>query len=151
VPLITAMIGDVTGGWLTDTLYRRTKRLKFSRRMVAAPAYLGAAAFLVPAALTGDAMTAIFCLAASNFFLEMVLGPAWAVPMDVAGASSGTVTGVMNMTGAIGASLSPLVFAALVQHGSWIAPFLVTAGILTIGALIWIFLIDPERSVVGAK
>ena len=151
VPLITAMIGDVTGGWLTDTLYRHTKRLKFSRRMVAAPAYLGAAAFLVPAALTGDAMTAIFCLAASNFFLEMVLGPAWAVPMDVAGASSGTVTGVMNMTGAIGASLSPLVFAALVQHGSWIAPFLVTAGILTIGALIWIFLIDPERSVVGAK
>ena len=28
VPLIAAMIGDVTGGWLTDSLYRRTKRLK---------------------------------------------------------------------------------------------------------------------------
>jgi len=55
------------------------------------------------------------------------------------------------MTGAVGASLSPLVFAALVQNGSWIAPFLVTACILVVGALIWIFLIDPERSVVGAK
>ena len=41
-------------------------------------------------------------------------------------------------------------FGALVQHGSWIAPFLVTAGVLA-GALIWIFLIDPERSVVGAQ
>lgn len=151
VPLITAMIGDITGGWLTDTLYRRTRRLKFSRRFVAALAYLGAATFLVPAALTGDAMTAIFCLAASNFFLEMVLGPAWAVPMDVAGASSGTVTGVMNMTGAVGAAISPLVFAALVERGSWAAPFLVTAGLLVIGALIWIFLIDPERSVVDAR
>ncbi len=151
VPLITAMIGDIAGGLLTDTLYRRTKRLKFSRRIVAAPALLGAAVFLVPAGLTADAMTAIACLAASNFFLEMVLGPAWAVPMDVAGASSGTVTGVMNMTGAVGASLSPLVFGTLVQHGSWIAPFLVTAGVLVTGALIWIFLIDPERSVVSSR
>jgi sugar phosphate permease len=151
VPLITAMIGDIVGGTLTDALFRRTKRLKFSRRVVAAPALLGAAAFLIPAAMTSEAMTAIICLAASNFFLEMVLGPAWAVPMDVAGPSSGTVTGVMNMTGAIGASISPLVFGTLVQHGSWIAPFFVTAAILVTGALIWIFLIDPEKSVVDGR
>ena len=148
VPLVTAMIGDIVGGALTDTLYRRTKRLTFSRRVVAAPALLGAAVFLIPAATTSDAMTAIICLAASNFFLDMVLGPAWAVPMDVAGPSSGTVTGVMNMTGAVGASISPLVFGMLVQHGSWIAPFFVTAAVLVTGALIWIFLIDPEKSVV---
>jgi sugar phosphate permease len=148
VPLVTAMIGDIVGGALTDTLYRRTKRLTFSRRVVAAPALLGAAVFLIPAATTSDAVTAIICLAASNFFLDMVLGPAWAVPMDVAGPSSGTVTGVMNMMGAVGASISPLVFGMLVQHGSWIAPFFVTAAVLVTGALIWIFLIDPEKSVV---
>jgi sugar phosphate permease len=151
VPLITAMIGDILGGALTDALYRRTKRLNFSRRVVAAPALLGAAVFLIPAATTSSAVTAIVCLAASNFFLEMVLGPAWAVPMDVAGPSSGTVTGVMNMTGAVGASISPLVFGALVQHGSWIAPFFVTAAVLVTGALIWIFLIDPEKSVVDGR
>jgi sugar phosphate permease len=148
VPLVTAMIGDILGGVLTDTLFRRTKRLAFSRRVVAAPALLGAALCLVPAATTGDAVTAIIWLAASNLFLEMVLGPAWAVPMDVAGPSSGTVTGVMNMTGAVGASFSPLVFGMLVQRGSWIAPFFVTAAVLITGALIWIFLIDPEKSVV---
>jgi sugar phosphate permease len=150
VPLVTAMIGDIVGGVLTDTVYRRTGRLKFSRRVVAAPALLGAAVFLVPAATTTDAMSAILCLAASNFFLDMVLGPAWAVPMDVGGASSGTVTGVMNMAGAVGASISPLVFGMLVQQGSWIAPFFVTAIVLVAGALIWIFLIDPEQSVVNA-
>jgi hypothetical protein len=31
----------------------------------------------------------------------------------------------------------------------WIMPFFVSAGVLTTGALIWIFLINPERSVVG--
>jgi MFS family permease len=54
----------------------------------------------------------------------------------------------MNMMGAVGASISPLVFGMLVQHGSWIAPFFVTAAVLVTGALIWIFLIDPEKSVV---
>ena len=149
IPLITAMIGDIAGGMLTDTLFKRTNRLTFSRRAVAAPALLGAAVFLVPAATASSALTAIICLAASNFFLEMVLGPAWAVPMDVAGPSSGTVTGVMNMTGAVGASISPLVFGMLVQRGSWTAPFLVTAAVLILGALIWILLLNPEKSVVS--
>ena len=149
IPLITAMIGDIAGGMLTDTLFKRTNRLTFSRRAVAAPALLGAAVFLVPAATASSALTAIICLAASNFFLEMVLGPAWAVPMDVAGPSSGTVTGVMNMTGAVGASISPLVFGMLVQRGSWTAPFFVTAAVLILGALIWILLLNPEKSVVS--
>jgi MFS family permease len=69
--------------------------------------------------------------------------------MDVGGASSGTVTGVMNMSGAVGASISPLVFGTLVQQGSWIAPFFVTAAVLVAGAFIWIFLINPEKSVVA--
>ena len=35
--------------------------------------------------------------------------------------------------------------------GSWVAPFYVTAGVLASGSLIWIFLIDPEKSVVGSS
>jgi hypothetical protein len=43
------------------------------------------------------------------------------------------------------------VFGMLVQRGSWITPFFVTAGVLIGGALIWTFLIDPERSVVAPE
>jgi MFS family permease len=150
-PLVAAMIGDVAGGALTDAIYRRTGRLSLARRAVAAPAMVLAALLLIPAATTGDTVTAILCLSASNFFLELVLGPAWAVPMDVGGSFSGIVTAVMNMMGAIGASISPLVFGMLVQRGSWIAPFFVTAGVLVGGALVWTFLIDPERSVVDRE
>lgn len=53
------------------------------------------------------------------------------------------------MVGAVGASISPLVFGMLVERGSWTAPFYVTAGVLVTGSLVWIFLIDPEKSVVG--
>jgi sugar phosphate permease len=148
VPLIAAMIGDLVGGLLTDALVRRTGRLAWSRRIVAAPALLGAAVFLVPAAVAHAVGTAIICLAVSNFCLEMVLGPAWAVPMDVAGLWSGTVAAIMNTAGAVGASISPLVFATLVEHGSWITPFVVTAAVLVIGALIWSFLIDAGKPLV---
>ena len=54
VPLIAAMIGDLAGGLLTDALLRNTGRLAWSRRIVAAPALLGAAVFLVPRACGGD-------------------------------------------------------------------------------------------------
>lgn len=150
IPLLVGMVGDIAGGSLTDSVYRKTGKLKFARRIVAAPCMLASAACLIPAATTQSASIAVVCLTASLFFLEMVIGPAWAVPMDVGGEYSGTVTGVMNMAGALAASLSPVVFGFFAQRGFWIAPFLVTAGMLLTGALIWTFLIDPEKSVVKA-
>ena len=148
LPLFAGMAGDVVGGALTDVLFRRTGNARFARRVVAAPAMLVSGLFLIPAATTHDTWTCIACLAASFFFLEWVIGPAWAVPMDVGGQFSGTVTGVMNMAGALGASLTPLVFGYFIQRGSWVTPFFVTTGVMALGTLVWLFLIDPEKSVV---
>jgi sugar phosphate permease len=150
LPLLVGMVGDVVGGTLTDAAFKRTGNLRFARRIVAAPAMLISALFLIPAATTVTASTAVLCLTGSLFFLELVIGPAWAVPMDVGGEYSGTVTGVMNMAGSLAASMSPIVFGSLAERGYWIAPFFVTATVLLTGACIWTFLIDPERSVVAA-
>ena len=68
--------------------------------------------------------------------------------MDVGGQFSGTVTGVMNMAGALAASFTPLIFGYYFGKGSWMIPFFITSGIMLIGALIWTFLINPEKSVV---
>jgi len=148
IPLLVGMVGDLAGGALTDALYKRTGRLRFSRRLVAAPAMLLSGALVIPAATTRNALASVLYLAASFFFLELVVGPAWAVPMDVGGSFSGTVSGVMNGAGALAASLTPLIFGYFFDRGSWIVPFLVTAGVMAIGALLWTFLIDPERSVI---
>jgi sugar phosphate permease len=96
-------------------------------------------------------VTSILYLAASFFFLEWVIGPAWAVPMDIGGKFSGTVTGVMNMVGAIGGSLAAIVYGTLFDRGLWVTPFFVSAGVMALGALIWIFLIDPDNSIVEAN
>ncbi len=147
LPLVAGMVGDLLGGSLTDGIYKRTGKLKFARRVVAGPAMLASGVCLIPAALTHHSMTAIFCLTASLFFLELVISPAWAVPMDVGGQFSGTVSGLMNMAGALVASVSPIIFGYLVQRGEWIAPFFISAGVLLMGAVFWTFLVNPERSV----
>jgi sugar phosphate permease len=148
LPLLAGMGGDILGGTLTDRVYRKTGKLKFSRRIVAAPSMLASGICLIPAAVVHSAWTAILCLTASLFFLELVISPAWAVPMDVGGEYSGTVSSVMNMAGSLAASVSPIIFGVLVQRGSWIAPFFVSAGVLLMGSFIWAFLIDPGKSVV---
>jgi len=149
VPLVAGMVADLLGGKLTDLVYKKTGRLRFARRVVAAPAMLASGCFLIPAALVSNPWTAILCLTGSLFCLELVIGPAWAVSMDVGGEFSGTVSGVMNMAGSFAASLFPIIFGLLVQRGLWIAPFFVSAAVLLCGATIWTFLIDPEKSVVN--
>ena len=148
VPLLAGMAGDIIGGTISDMILKSTGSARLARRVVAAPGFLLASAFVIPAALTANRLSSILCLAASFFFLEWVIGPAWAVPMDVGGQFSGTVTGVMNMVGALGGASTAVVYGSLFNRGYWVAPFLVSAGVMIVGALIWIFLIDPEQSVV---
>jgi sugar phosphate permease len=151
IPLFAGMLGDVVGGSLSDIILKRTRNAKLARRGIAAPGFLLAGAFVIPAAMVSDTTLSILCLALSFFFLEWVIGPAWAVPMDVGGRFSGTVTGVMNMAGALAASYTAIVYGALFGAGYWVAPFLVSAAVMALGALIWLFLIDPDKSVVDAE
>jgi sugar phosphate permease len=151
LPLFIGMTGDVVGGWLTDKIYHKTGNARLARRAVAAPAFVLAGAFSIPAAMTSDTLTCLLFIAASFFSLEMVIGPAWAVPMDVGGQFSGTVTGIMNMFGALAASMTALIYGYMFGKEMWVAPFVLSSGVMVLGALIWIFLIDPEKSVVEAR
>jgi MFS family permease len=82
------------------------------------------------------------------FFLECTIGPSWAVPMDTGGKYSGTVSGMMNMAGNIGAAISPIVFGYLApQGGNWAAPFIVAACLLVAGSAVWAFWIDPDKAI----
>ena len=151
LPLWAGVVGDTVGGLATDWLLAKSGNIKFSRRAVAITGMLGCAVFIVPAAMTEDAYTAVYCLTVAMFFLECTIGPSWAVPMDMGGEHSGTVSGMMNMAGNIGGALSPIVFGVLVQFGSWQTPFIVAASLLVIGAAVWGFWLDPSTSVVEKK
>lgn len=147
IPLLAGTIGDTVGGWLSDVLWKKTGRGKFSRRVVAMFGMLMAAAFMIPGAMTDSPNLAVGLLACSLFGLEMAVGVYWAVALDVGHEYAGTVSGMMNSIGNAGSFVSPLLFGAIVQYtGSWVYPFLIAAAILVVGALLWLKT-DPELSV----
>src|SRR5580700_5349483 len=148
IPLAAMVIGNTVGGLATDWLLHKTGNTRFARRSVAITGMVGCATFIVLAALAESAQTAVYCLTGAAFFLECTIGPSWSVPMDTAGEHSGTVSGMMNMAGNIGGALSPVVFGYLADAGYWHAQFVVAAILLILGASIWAFWLDPERSLV---
>lgn len=147
LPLLAGTLGDTLGGWLSDKIWARTKRGKFSRRVVAISGLLIAAAFMLPGAMTDSAYMAVFMLACSLFGLEMAIGVYWAVCLDVGHEYAGTVSGMMNSIGNLGSALSPLMFGIILQvTGSWVYPFIVASVLLVVGAALWMR-VDPETSV----
>ncbi|MDR3562161.1 MAG: MFS transporter [Negativicutes bacterium] len=148
LPLLAGTIGDTLGGWLSDKIWLKTGKGKFSRRVVAICGLLVAAAFMIPGALTDSANLAVFLLACSLFGLEMAVGVYWAVCLDVGHEYAGTVSGMMNCIGNVGSFGSPLVFGMIVQYtGSWVYPFILASGFLVIGSILWLWT-NPEISIV---
>jgi sugar phosphate permease len=148
LPLMAGAVGGVTGGAVSDWLYKRTGNLRKARRIVCVTSMLGSAAFLMPSALLDKPGVVVWCMSGSVFSLSMVLGPAWAVAMDIGKEYSGSVSATMNMVGTGFGAISPIVFGFLAEKGMWIAPFVIATGVLIAGAFIWGLLVDPEKSVV---
>ncbi len=134
LPLLAATLGDLAGGWLSDTLLRRTGRINFSRRSVAIAGFLIGAFSILPAALTSNPQLSVIFSCFAFFGIEVTVGVSWAIPLDVGGDCAGSVSSVMNMCGNIGGAISPTALAYLVKAYGWNAPFLVTSALCVAGA-----------------
>ena len=78
----------------------------------------------------------ILSLGAAFFCAEIVIGPMWSIPMDIAGKFSGTAAGMMNTGSALAAILSPIAFGYIIDAtGNWQLPFAGSLGFLLLGAL----------------
>lgn len=149
LPLLAGTAADLTGGWLSDLLCRRTGNLTLSRRLVGIAGFLIAAAGIIPATLTHDPRTcvAFSCLAFGG--LELTVGVSWAIPLDIGGDFAGSTASVMNMCGNVGAAISPALLAYLVKGYGWNVPFFVSSALCLIGAFIYCK-IDASKSIFAA-
>jgi MFS family permease len=142
---LAGVIGDTLGGVLSDRILRRTGDRDAARRNVIVAGMLGGFLFLVPVMLVDNVNLAAISLAAAFFFVELVVAPIWAVPMDIAPKYSGSASGMMNFGFGIAGIISPLVFGYLIDHtGSWTLPFAGSIFLLLLGAGL-AFRMHPDR------
>ncbi len=106
--------------------------------------FVGALLSLLPILFSHDIATVTLCLSGGFFFAELVIGPIWSVPMDIAPKYSGTAAGLMNTGSALAAIVSPLVAGYVIDAtGNWYLPFLMSMGLLLLGGFC-AFLMHPE-------
>jgi sugar phosphate permease len=138
--------GDYLGGVLSDAILRRSGDLRAARCDLVRWAFLASLVCVLPIFLTHDLTIVVISLAAAFFFAEIVIGPMWAIPMDIAPKYSGTASGFMNTGSALAAVLSPLAFGVIIDvTGNWNLPFIGSMGLLFVGASLT-SIMHPERA-----
>jgi MFS family permease len=139
------VVGDTLGGVLSDAVLKRTGNVRLARLGVTVLGFGGALVSLLPILFLHDITTVALCLSGGFFFAELVIGPMWAVPMDIAPRYAGTAAGLMNSGSALAAIVSPLVAGYVIDvTGNWYLPFLMSMGLLLLGAMT-AFLMHPEQ------
>jgi len=137
--------GDYLGGVLSDAILHRTGDVRKARCQLVMWAFLASFACVIPIFMTNDLTIVVLSLAAAFFFAEIVIGPMWAIPMDIAPQYSGTASGFMNTGSALAAVLSPLAFGFIIDAtGNWNLPFAGSMGLLLTGAALTVTM-HPER------
>jgi MFS family permease len=131
------VVGDTLGGVVSDKLLTRTGNLKVARSYMIATCMLLTLLSLLPIMFTHNVYVSILCLSSGFFFLEMTIGPMWAVPMDIAPEFAGTASGMMNSGSALSAIISPVLAGYVIDRfGSWDLPFLGSILFLAIGVVL---------------
>jgi sugar phosphate permease len=141
--MVTSLAAGVFGDWLV-----KNKGLKFGRRSLGMMSLgLNSILFLIEATTQSDTVL-VGCFIA-GFACQLIFGvAAFGVCIDVAGNHAGTVSGVMNCVGQIGAFFLAIVFGKIVDvTNSFNVPLFVISGLMLFGSLLWL-LVDPTRKLV---
>ncbi len=150
LPMLFAVPADLLGGVTTDFLARRFG-LRLGRALVGGIAYaVAASAMFVATQYTNNPHVAAVLLATAGGASMFALAASWASCMEIGTAQSGLASATMNTIGQVGAMLSPIVLAWLVERsgaaGRWELPLQIIASLYFVSALCWIFINPRNRS-----
>ena len=148
-------IGCLTGGWIIDWLIRRTTDRQRTRRRYSSSMFVLAAICLLIGKYCDSPTIAATWTSASVMCAVSTLSAWWGVVSDVSGRHLGALFGLMNSLGGVGAIASQIFVGRFADwmksrghagRAQWDPMFFVYAGVLILGAIIWLF-IDTKQSV----
>ena len=147
VPFVMSMIGNISGGYLTDKLSSKYG-LKVGRKALGSSSLIVSAIFMFLAAFIPGKMQVFIFLSLAFGIIDLMLPSAWALCIDLGKKYSGAVSGAMNTAGNLGGFVCSLIFGYVVSAtGNYNLPLYIIALMLVISAVIFLF-IDPTKQLI---
>ncbi len=155
LPFLCGAVGALIGGSLSDRLVRRIGR-RWGRSLVGLFGFSGAGVCVLATGYVAEAWQAVALLCLAFLINDLAIPVIWAVSADVGGQYVGTVAGLMNMIGAFGALLSPVLIphvlaalpTAMPAAERWQLIFAGLAIAWFVSAAAWLF-IDASKPLFG--
>lgn len=146
LPIWGGAIGGLCGGILNDQLIRRVGS-RWARRLVASGGKIMAAMLIAGSLQFDDGRLVMIVLACCKFFSDMSQPTWWGTVTDIGGPASGTVFGIVNTVGAIGAITAGYAMGWVLDVYSWNWLFGLVGGMYLLTALFW-GLVNCQRRLV---
>jgi MFS transporter, ACS family, glucarate transporter len=145
LPFLAMLVCCLLGGAVNDRL-TKWYGPRVGRCGLAAFAIAVAGIFIAFGSQVQSARLASVVLAGGAGALYLSQSSFWSVTADISGASSGSVSGFMNMGNQIGAALTASLTPWIAARFGWTTSFLVAAGLCLVGAVSWL-VVDPSQQI----
>jgi ACS family glucarate transporter-like MFS transporter/ACS family D-galactonate transporter-like MFS transporter len=141
------LLGGISGGLVTDYVWRRTGSFRASRSGVGA-ASLAACSIVILGAWFANSTEIAMLLLTLGAFCAACAGPcAFTATIDIGGPRVPQVAGIMNMCGNLAAAACPVIVGMLFQMTeNWNLILLLFAGVFLAGSVCWLF-VNPQTHV----
>lgn len=146
VPLIAGAVGNWLSGFLVDFIYKKGK-IRLSRSLPAIAGFVLAASGMFMVTVSDSMVVSIVWMALAVFGADMTLSPSWSFCIDIGKEHSGTVSGIMNMAGNLGAFITVIAYPYLFKWTGSNVPFFITCAVLSILAVVMWFFMNPEKTI----
>jgi MFS family permease len=158
LPFLCGAVGCMLGGGISGRLVQRLGH-RWGRSSIGLVGFAGAGACVLATGFATSAWQAVTLLCLAFLVNDLAVPVLWASAADVGGRFAGTVAGVMNMIGGIGAVLSPVlipyVLAWLPEGYSadqrWRIIFAGLAGAWFLASASWLFVDAGKRLPQGSS
>ena len=138
LPYVVAAFANLTGGAASDALVRRLGP-KRGRRSIGIAGLGTAGLCTIAVMLTSNQLLTIVLLSLVYGAITFQQSGVFGVCLDIGRKHAGSVVGLMNTSAQAGGLVASVAYGYIVERfGSYDAPFVPMAGLLFVGALLWL-------------
>jgi len=153
IPWLVGFVGLMSGGFLSDAIFRLTGNAVLARKLVLVCCLLASAVGIGFAGMVASVQGAVALMAVSIFFMYLTGNTYFAIVLDtVDPANVGGVSGFVHFIANCGGIVAPLVTGFIVQAtGSFASAFLLTGAVAVLGAVgVAVFVRAPDPAALAA-